>query len=200
MIEEILDSEAKVKIMKFLSRFPDDQFQAIEIARRAELSVSRTSECLKELANKGILESQKLGKGYLFRVNRFNYISKIILEVFEKEQRLVEIIAKDFVSRVKRLDRIKAVVLFGSALKELKIGSDVDFLVISEYEISRSAVSAIGAEMTQKYGFPISSAVMTTKELTKKAKRGEGFVRDVIATGKVVFGKSLEEIVYGKRG
>jgi predicted nucleotidyltransferase len=197
MIEEILDSEAKVRIMKILARFPQDQFQSIEIARRAGLSASRTSECLRYLADKGVLESRKIGKGYLFRMNKSNYLSTIILDLFNKEEKLVEVVARDFVSRIKRLDKIKSIVLFGSALKELKIGSDMDFLIVSKGEIDRAAVSNIGSELTEKYGFQVSSVLMTVREL--KGKTRERFVINVIAEGKVVFGKSLEEVIYGKR-
>lgn len=199
MIEEIINTEAKVRIMKFLSSFPDTQFQAVELARMTRLSVSRTSECLKDLVDKGVLESRKIGKGYLFKVNKSNYLSKIILDVFRKEKKFVDIIAKDFVSKIKRLGKVKNIVLFGSALKELKIGSDVDFLIVSEDEMDRSIVSKIGADLTEKYGFPVSSVLMTVDELKRKAKNGEGFVIELIANGKVVFGKSLEEIVWHEK-
>jgi len=197
MIEEILDTEAKVRIMKFLSKFPDMQFQAIEVARRSGVSVSRASECLKDLADKGILESRKIGKGYLFKVNKSNYLTRIILETFEKEKGFVEIIAKDFVSRVKTLGKIESIVLFGSALKELKIGSDIDFLIVSEYPMDESIIYKIDSELTEKYGFPVSSILMTVEEL--KRKSSEGFVIDVIASGKILFGKNLEDVIWSEK-
>jgi len=199
MIEEILNTDAKVRIMKFLSNFPDTQFQAIKIAQMTRLSVSRTSECLKDLVDKGILESRKIGKGYLFKVNKSNYLSMIILDAFIKEKSFVDIIAKDFVSRIKRLNKIRSIVLFGSALKELKFGSDIDFLIISQNQLEREIVSKIGAELTGKYGFHISSVLMTVDELKRKTKNGEGFVIEVMANGKAVFGKNLEEIVWSKK-
>ena len=199
MIGEILGTAAKVRIMGFLSKFSDKQFQAIEISRMTRLSVSRTSECLKYLANKGILESRKIGKGYLFKVNKSNYLTTIILEAFKKEKKLAELIAKDFVSRIKGLDKIKSIVLFGSALKEMKFGSDIDFLIVSEQTIDIEVISKIEADLTEKYGFPVSSMLMTINEFKRKAKTGESFVINVIAEGKVIFGKRLEEIIYGKR-
>jgi len=197
MIEKILNTKVKVEIMKVLSKHPDRQFQAVEVARMAGLSVSRTSECLKDLAEKGVLESRKIGKGYLFKTNKSNYMTKVILDIFKKEKELVWIISRNFVSRIKRLDKVTSIVLFGSALKELKIGSDVDFLIISKNEIDRSNVSRIGSELTEKYGFTISSVLMTEKELKRKVR--ENFVANVMAEGRVIFGKNLEDIIYGKR-
>lgn len=196
MLEEVLDSEAKIRIMKLLSRFPERQFQAVGVARLAKLSVSRTSECLNDLADKGILQARKIGKGFLFEVNKSNYLTRTILEFFEKERNLVEVIAKDFAPRVKRLDKIKCIVLFGSAVKEVKIGSDIDFLIVSEDEINKTILSKITADLTAKYGFPVSAIAMTTSELKRKA--GEEFIINVRASGRIIFGKDLEEIIYGK--
>ncbi len=198
MIEELLDTKAKVRIMKFLSEFPDEQFQAIDVAGRLKLSVSRTSECLKDLAGNRILQSRKIGKGYLFKVNSSNYLTRIILDAFRKEKRVVELIADDFVSRAKRLGGVKSIVLFGSALKGPKIGSDIDFLVVSEGEIDKSKISKITAELDVKYGFTVSSLAMTMAEFKKKAKAGESFVINVMATHKLFYGTQLEELVYGK--
>jgi predicted nucleotidyltransferase len=196
MIEEILNSEVKARIMKLFSKFPDSQFQAGEIAKITNLSFSRTNNTLKWLAEKGILEYRKKGKGSLFKANKDNYITRIILETFEKEKGLVNVIVKDFVSRARSLGKVRSIVLFGSALKELKFGSDIDFMVISEEEGVEAKLGEIGAELTEKYGFHISSVFMTVEEL--KRKKMEAFIINVIAECKTVFGRSLEEIAYGK--
>ncbi len=198
MLEGILDSRAKMKIMKLLSRFPKRQFQAIEVAGLAKLSVSRTSECLKEFVDKEILKSRKIGKGYLFELDTSSYLTKIILEVFNKERNIVKLITNEFVSQIKRYN-VKSVVLFGSASRELTVGSDIDILVVSDKLLHRDAVSRITSDLTVKYGFPVSCLVMTTSELKKKAKIREDFVINLIASGKLLYGKDLEELTYGKR-
>jgi predicted nucleotidyltransferase len=195
MLEDVMNTDVKARIMKFISKFPEGEFQAADIARKSGLSISRTSECLKDLAGKGVLQSRKIGKGYLFKANRSNYLTKIILDAFSKEEKFVDMIAKDFVSRTKKLGRIKSIVLFGSSLKELGFGSDIDFLVVSEDKIESSVISGISAELTGKYGFLISPVSMTTGELRRK--RNEGFVLGVAASSKVVFGKKLEDLIYG---
>ena len=197
MIEEILNSEVKARIMKLFSKFPESQFNGKQVAGMAKLSVSRTNESLKELAGKGILSSKRSGKGYLYKANHTNYITRVILEAFEKEKGLVDTIMKDFVSRVKKTGKIQSVALFGSALWELKFGSDVDILVIHD-GIDEDAVTVISSDLTVKYGFHISCIRMDTEEFKDKAKRAEGFVINVIASSRAYFGKSLEEIAYRK--
>ena len=196
MIENVLDTKSKVKVMKFFANFTENQFQAIEVARRLGLSVSRTSECLKDLAEKGILESKKIGKGYIFKLNKSNYLARIITDVFRKDRMFVDIIAKDFVSKVKRLGKIKSIVLFGSALKELKFGSDVDFLVVYNGKIDEEKIYEISSRLDTIYGFYISILTMSIRELREKAKRGEEFVLNVLATHKLLYGKPLEDLIW----
>lgn len=197
MIEDILNSEVKTKIMKFFSKFPGPEFQAIQIAKALNLSVSRTSDCLKYLANKGVLESRKVGKGHIFRLSKSNYLARIISEMFEKEGKLADLVAGDFVLKAKKMKNIESIVLFGSALRELKTGSDIDFLIISKKELDRNSISKIDAELTEKYGFPVSTITIKIAEL--KRKSSEAFIIDVMANGKTVFGKNMEEFIYGKR-
>lgn len=199
MIEEVLDTKSKVKILKFLSKFPNTQFQAIQIARMTKLSVSIVSESLKDLANKGILSSKKISKGYIFEINDNNYLTKLILDLFENENKIINLIANDFVFHVKKLGKIESIVLFGSALRELRFGSDIDFLIVCENYMDREAVSNISSLLTEKYGFTVSSLLMTTIELKRKAKTGEEFVLNVMASHKLLYGKDLEEVVWSEK-
>lgn len=196
MIEEVLDSKAKIKIMKVFCQFPERKFQMIEVAKHSKLSNSRTSECLRDLARVGILESRKIGKGYEYKLSTSNYYSKMLLKFFKEEEKLLENIVKDYIKGIKPLKGVKSVVLFGSALTGLKIGSDVDFLVVGKGSVEREKISSIETELINKYGFHISTTFMTEDELREKAKKGEEFVINVIANGKVVYGKNLEDLIW----
>ena len=196
MIEEILNTEVKARIMKLFSEFPESQFQPVQIARMAGLSLSRTNESLKDLAEMGILKSRKVSRSYLFGANESNYVTKIVIDAFKRERGFVDFAVKKFISKTKKLGRIENITLFGSAAKELKIGSDIDLLVICRKETDTIMLSKISSELTVKYGFRISIVLMTPDELIRKV--GEGFVVNVMAEGRTVFGKDLEEIIYGK--
>ncbi|MCG2723334.1 winged helix-turn-helix domain-containing protein [archaeon] len=102
MIEDILNSGVRTKIMRYFSKFSGTDFQAIQIAKALNLSVSRTSDCLKYLADAGVLESKKVGKGSIFRLSNSNYLARIILEMFEKERKLADLVAGDFVLNAKK--------------------------------------------------------------------------------------------------
>lgn len=199
MIEEIINSKAKIKIVKLFCQFPEKKFQMIEVAKNSGLSNSRVSECLRDLARTGLLESRKIGKGYEYKLNLSNYYSKILFKLFEEEKKLLNNITKDFIDKIKTIKEIESIVLFGSALTELKIGSDIDFLIVGRKKIDREAISTIETELINEYGFHISATFMTEEELKEKAKNGEEFVINVMANGKLLYGRNLEDIVWSEK-
>jgi len=199
MIEEILDSKVKGKIMKLFCKFPERKFQMIDVAKLSKLSNSRTSECLRELARMGILESRKIGKGYEYKLNHSNYYSQLLLKFFKEDDKLIDHITRDFVESMKTFKGVKSIVLFGSALTGLKIGSDIDFLVVAEKKIEKEEISRIETELIDKYGFHISTTFMTDEEIKEKAKKGEEFVVKLMANGKLIFGKDLEDVIWSEK-
>ena len=199
MLEEIINSKAKGRIVKLFCQLPKRKFQMIDVAKQTKLSNSRTSECLRELARIGILESRKIGKGYEYKLNLSNFYSNLLLKFFREEDKLLINITNDFVKNMKGLKGVKSIVLFGSALTGLKIGSDVDFLVIAENKIDREEISKVETKIIDKYGFHVSTTFMTEEELKEKAKKGEEFVINVIANGKLIFGKDLEDMIWSKK-
>jgi len=199
VLETILGNKVNFKILKLLSKTPNKEFLGVEVAKGCGISVSTTIMNLKKLASIGILNSRKFGKGYIFKFNDSNYFSKIINKVIEEDEKIFENLIQDFVELTKKISNIESIVLFGSALTGLKIGSDIDFLVIGKKNIDRENISTIETELINKYGFHVSTIFMTEEELKEKAKKGEEFVINVIASGKLIYGKILEDIVWPEK-
>jgi predicted nucleotidyltransferase len=122
-----------------------------------------------------------------------------LFKLFEEEKKLLNNITKDFIDKIKTIKEIESIVLFGSALTELKIGSDIDFLIVGRKKIDREAISTIETDLINKYGFHISATFMTEEELKEKAKNGEEFVINVMANGKLLYGRNLEDIVWSEK-
>ena len=197
MLEQIFDTKIKIKILKVFFNNSNKAFQTLDIANFAKISSSRASECLNHLVNIGILSSQKIGKGYLFRINQSNYFVKIIFYAFKKEKKFADTIVKEFVSLIKKEKSIKSIALFGSAIRELKFGSDIDILVVYDGKIDEFFVQQAASELTQNYSIMVSVLLMSARELKSKAKHGEGFMINVLANNKLIYGNDLEDIVYG---
>jgi len=192
MLEAILDSKVKIKIGRLFSK-RQEPLQVSDVARLCKISKSRASECLRELAEKGILESKTIGRSVIYSPSSTN-LSKTILKSLAQDEIILSDIEKELVSKASRIGDIVTIALFGSALKGLKLGSDVDFLIL--YKRLRKDVYRISSELTEKFGFRISILSMALNEFKLKAKRGEEIVINIIANHKTIYGKDVEDLIW----
>lgn len=193
MLESILDTGVKIKIAKFLSE-REDYLQVSDIARILGVSKSRASECLRELAEVGIVEKKVIGRSVIYRMAQTN-IAKMVRKTLTQEKNLLSKIEKSVVSEVKDVKPI-SLVLYGSALKGLKLGRDIDFLLIYRKNFKQKKIYEIVGKLSEKYGIHVSILSLSEKEFKDKAKRGEEFILNILASYKLVYGKKLEEIVW----
>ena len=193
MLEGIVDSKAKIKIVKvFVKR--KEALHVSEVARQAKISKSRASECLRELSKKGVLDSKIVGRNVVYSLAS-SAIAKNIIEAFNQDEVLLEKISKSFINEIKKIRKNKpiSIALFGSALKELRFGSDIDFFVVNG---EKERFYKIASELTEKFGLRVSVLVMGYDELRKKARIGEEFVINLIANHKLFYGKKLEDLIW----
>ena len=59
--------------------------------------------------------------------------------------------------------------------------------------------AAAAARLTERFGLPVSVIGMRPPEFRKKGREGEEFVLNVMADGKVLAGKPLEEVVWPRK-
>jgi len=193
MLEEILDSKVKIKIASLFAECKDS-LTVSDVARILKISKSRTSECLRDLHQKGILERKFVGRSILYSLSS-SRLAKTVVKSLTQDKNLISEIEKSLLMQVKKLNPV-SLVIFGSALKKLKTDSDVDFLLIYKNDIDEREIYRIVAEMSQEFGLHISITSMNLKEFIKKAKGGEEFILKIIATNKLIHGKDLEELIW----
>jgi len=196
MLEHILESKVKTKIVRLFAE-RNEAFHVSAVARALQISKSRASECLRELAEKGVLESQVIGRNTIYKPASTNF-AKTVFKAVTQEKSLLGEIEKDVLSETKKLKTV-SLVLFGSALGGLKIGSDIDFLLLYDGKVDKNRIYEICAELTEKFGFHISILTMEVREFKAKARRGEEFVLNIMANHKVLYGKNLEKVVWQEK-
>jgi len=57
-----LFNKTALKVLAFLSKYPDSEFYEREIARKANISVGAANQLLKMLSNNGFVAKKKRGK------------------------------------------------------------------------------------------------------------------------------------------
>lgn len=192
MLESIIDSKVKMKIVKLFA-IRNEPLHVSEVARLAKTSKSRASECLKELTEKGVFESKVVGRNVIYSLSP-TALAKSVVEALRQEENLLNEISKSFVNEIKKIkNKPISVALFGSALRELKFESDIDFFIVGN---EKDKFYEIASKLTEKFGFKISVLIMNRDEFRRKAKEGEEFVINVLANHKLLYGKKLEDLVW----
>lgn len=196
MLENVLDSKVKTKVVTVLagSKGP---MQVSDVARTANVSKSRASECLRELADMGVLEARPVGRSVLYRMSSSN-LAQGVAKILAQDKTLLSGLEKNVVEEMKGV-RPSSIALFGSALGKLRIGSDLDFFVVHKGELDKEKIYAGASRLSEKFGFRVSILPMRDEEFRQKAKRGEEFVLNILANHKLIHGKKLERIVWPEK-
>lgn len=196
MLEDILDTKIKIRIVKLFAG-KNEALQVSDVARVLKISKSRASECLKELAKRGMLESRAVGRSILYKPTS-NVLAKAVYKFIAQENSLLDEIKQDVLKEVKKFKPV-SLVLFGSSLKGLKIAGDVDFLLLHVDKIEREKIYEIIGRLSEKFRFRISILLMSVKEFQTKAKNGEEFILNVLANNELLYGKDLESVVWQEK-
>ena len=83
----------------------------------------------------------------------------------------------------------KAVILFGSASDgTANDDSDIDLLVIMETDLNKSDRFVLARGAVGRIGTPVDVLVYTPEEFVTESKKNGSFVKEVIETGRFVYG------------
>ena len=94
---------------------------------------------------------------------------------------------KEFGRRVGREFGAERVILFGSyARGEVTKDSDVDLLVVVPFE-GRSVDQSVAIRMKLRPQFPMDLLVRTPEKVRQRIDMGDGFMREILEKGKVLY-------------
>ena len=120
-LEEILDSQAKVAIMRVSSSGADRRMGGSEIARVAGFSIPSTHDALKALHAASIVTMEMIGNQHVYALNRKDRIvQKVILPMFKAEGNWKKDLKERIVQGMKDAGILKAVtsvILYGSVCR-----------------------------------------------------------------------------------
>lgn len=192
MIEEILSSKMKIRIVRLLAR-SRGEMQVSDVARTLRVSKSRASECLRELERAGVLTRRQVGRSVVYRLAETS-LAKHVSVVATQETTLISTIERALVRRLKGI-KATSVALFGSSVVELRVGGDIDVIVIA-HRHKGVQIGELSADLTEKLGINVSIISMSEEEFRRKAREGEEFVLNILANHKLLLGKRLEDVVW----
>ena len=142
---------------------------------------------------------KRIGKSTIYHVEMENFLVKELLKpLFDKERQLLNRLVKLLLSGLSF--HPLTIVLFGSLCKgEARPDSDIDILmVIPDGENLRKAkddFDKIEEKVIKSYGNRLAPVIIKEKELFRKYRQSNPFYKEIIETGRVIWGKALSEIL-----
>ncbi len=173
MIENLLASKTKIKILRFFFEFPLVKRNVREIVKECKIGFGIASNSLKELEKVGIIKMEKNGKEFVYSLNRTSKFFEPLRRIFEIEKEelgnlpyLYRNLISDVITSTRNV--AEACFLFGSLVTgSFSTKSDVDLLFISnkEEEIRKRCL-----KIEERYGIKMQVIVVGKKEVEKFKK------------------------------
>jgi predicted nucleotidyltransferase len=180
MLDKLIASSARVKILKLLLLNETERYYQREISDLTELpirAVQRESAGLTEI---GLLHRIEDGNRVYFRVNPacpiFPELKRILLKTVALDSLLSEALSGE--------EQIRVAFIYGSyAANEETSTSDIDLFVVGSLSSRHlsAALRSVQAEIQRE----VSYHLVTSEELGERLEQGDGFLHNVIEGPKV---------------
>jgi predicted nucleotidyltransferase len=180
VLEKLITSSARVKVIKLLLLNEDQRYYQREIAELAGLPVRAVQREGAKLAEIGLLRRIEDGNRIYFQANPacpiFPELKRILLKTVALEFLLSESLSRD--------GQIEVAFIYGSyAANQETITSDVDLFVIGSIlsrELS-AAVRPVQADIQREINYHL----VTPQEFRERLEKGDGFLRNVLEGPKI---------------
>jgi predicted nucleotidyltransferase len=180
VLDKLITSSARVKVIKLLLLNEDQRYYQREIAELAGLPVRAVQREGAKLAEIGLLRRIEDGNRIYFQANPacpiFPELKRILLKTVALEFLLSESLSQD--------GDIEVAFIYGSyAANQETITSDVDLFVIGSVlsrELS-AAVRPVQADIQREINYHL----VTPQEFRERLEKGDGFLRNVLEGPKI---------------
>jgi predicted nucleotidyltransferase len=173
MMENLLASKVKIKILRFFFEFPLVKRNVREAAKECKIGFGVASNTLKELEEVGIIKMEKSGREIIYSLNNTSKFFEPLKRVFEIEKEqlanlpyLHRNLIADIIAKTKKL--AETCFLFGSLVSgTFTTKSDVDLLFVSDRE---EDIRKRCLEIEDKYDLKLQVIVLRKEDIKKFKK------------------------------
>lgn len=191
LVEMLLGSRVKVKVLRTLWRYREKEFTIRELAKFLGVSHTGIKKVVDELERTNVLRLRTVGRSYAFRLNMNSYAANIVGRTFEMESgalsELRDVIREKLKSRF-----VTSAALYGSVVERKEMSrSDIDLLIITnQREKVEEIVAELQKDVSERFGNSISAYYVSEEDLRKKRK--EPPIKQALQNHMLICGKPLE--------
>jgi uncharacterized protein len=174
-LDDVLGNSTRVRVLRVLTRSPDQGFTGRELARKCGTSPSQTIDALRSLEETGVVRREVAGPSHVWRLSSGHVLSDRLTELFVQERALLDTLKLEVKAAVSKLD-VERAWLFGSvARRDERPTSDVDLLVqlnsLAEKGSVEEALGQLSTKFALLFGNPLSSVILTRAEVQQRQSR-----------------------------
>ncbi|MCK5562162.1 MAG: nucleotidyltransferase domain-containing protein [Thermoplasmata archaeon] len=189
ILDDVLGSKSKIRILRLLFKYPEREFTEREIAEIINMSPNTVNLALRECRKTNIFIYKRIGKTHSYKCNSDSVLFSLFEDLFRGEQKVND----NMINLLKsRLRNIGTSILFGSfARGEESFDSDLDLLIVTEDKDKAEAkLEELTEELLIRFSISLSPIILAPEEL--KAKSQKAFIKEALSEGKIIVGKGLE--------
>jgi len=188
MLEYILGSKAKIKILREICKNPNREFTVDDISKTVGIPYGTAHPAVHGLIQTKILNSKKSGHSTLVSFNDSHVLAQELRSLLVKEGFAYKGIAKEFVKNVSKT-KIRNIILFGSVARgEVLEPGDIDIMIIHKSGFQKHGVEQIIRKLMDRFDVLISPIYISEHDVKDKIKMFDSFILNVVYEGIVLYG------------
>lgn len=191
MLEDLIISRVRVKILKLFLLNPAKIFHVREIVRQTKEEINAVRRELAHMEKHSMVSKEPRGNRlyYFFRKDYPLYYD--LLALLTKTSNL----GYDILKNKNKLGRLKFAMLSGGFVRGQNLRSDqIDLLIVGQKIVLPELSQIIKAEEARR-GRELNYTVMTEEELNFRKKRRDPFISSILSGSRVMIVGDEEELV-----
>jgi len=175
MIEELIASSTRAKILTLFFANPGNKFYVREIARKTNKNLNSVRRELEKLEGIGLLKSERVANLRYYSLNKRIPIYEELKIIFLKTEGLGDVIREN----LNQLGKVDNAFIYGSFAKgEERLKSDIDLMIIGE--VDQEKLALLIRELEDKLYREINYTVFTKEEFYERKKSQDPFIKNIL--------------------
>lgn len=189
MLDGIISSRTKRKLLTLFLTNPKDRFYVRELSRHIKENVNSVRYELKELTSIGLISSEKVANLLYYKINTQCPIYKDLKHLIYKTEAL-----GSYLKEISNLpDDIQIAFVYGSTAYDREMEkSDIDLFIVGNIKGKQLHHHII--ELEQKIGREINTVNMSPSEFKANVRKNNPFLKTVLS-GEKIFIKGDEDVL-----
>ncbi len=188
MLEALIPSKARVKLLTLFLLNPESEFYIREIVRMTGENINGVRRELANLESFGLLIGRRRGNQHYFTVNRDFFLYTDLQQLVLKTEGVARVIRENLSS----LQNIECMFIYGSFARGTAGGrSDIDLFIVGD--VNEEVLIPLAHTGERAINREINYTLMRGSEFAQRRETGDPFVKNVMGERKIMIIGSCDD-------